>query len=88
MPKENALDALSTATFTLMLDNEKYPLEALHVEYPEYDGHEIKLVQRSQGSYTMTISYMVTPIPSQEDLELNAFDDEVSEELKVLGYME
>ena len=30
----------------------------------------------------------MTPIPSDEDLELDAFDDEVSEELKVLGYME
>ena len=31
---------------------------------------------------------MYVPIPSEEDLELDAFDDEVSEELKILGYME
>ena len=72
----------------MLVDGKERDLTALHIEYPEYDGRETKLMRGKLGQQTMTLSYTMTPIPSDEDLELDAFDDEVSEELKVLGYME
>lgn len=83
-----AMTALEELQISMIVDGKERDLTALHIEYPEYDGRETKLMRGKLGQQTMTLSYTMTPIPSDEDLELDAFDDEVSEELKVLGYME
>ena len=82
------MDALQEIQITMLINGKEQDLTALHIEYPEYDGRETKLMRSKFAQQTMTLSYSMTPIPSDEDLELDAFDDEVSEELKVLGYME
>jgi hypothetical protein len=84
----DAMDALQEIQITMLVNGKEQDLTALHIEYPEYDGRETKLMRSKFAQQTMTLSYSMTPIPSDEDLELDAFDDEVSEELKVLGYME
>ena len=83
-----AVTALDELHISMLVDGNERDLTALHIEYPEYDGRETKLMRGKLGQQTITLSYTMTPIPSDEDLELDAFDDEVSEELKVLGYME
>ena len=84
----DAMTALENLQVSMLVDGKERDLTALHIEYPEYDGRETKLMRGKLGQQTMTLSFTMTPIPSDEDLELDAFDDEVSEELKVLGYME
>ncbi len=84
----DAMSALEDVHISMLVDGKERDLTALHIEYPEYDGRETKLMRGKLAQQTMTLSYSITPIPSDEDLELDAFDDEVSEELKVLGYME
>lgn len=84
----DAMDALNEIQITMLVNGKEQDLTALHIEYPEYDGRETKLMRGKFAQQIMTLSYSMTPIPSDEDLELDAFDDEVSEELKVLGYME
>ena len=84
----DAMSALDELQITMLVNGKERDLNALHIEYPEYDGRESKLMRGKLEQQTMTLSYSVVPIPSDEDLELDAFDDEVSEELKVLGYME
>ena len=46
------------------------------------------LYKASVGGTTVTLSYAVMPLPKADDESLDAFDDEVSAELKVLGYVE
>lgn len=84
----DAMTALDEIHISMLVDGKERDLNPLHIEYPEYDGRETKLMRGKLEQQTMTLSYTMTPIPSDEDLELDAFDDEVSEELKVLGYME
>ena len=84
----DVMTALAELQVSMLVDGKERDLNPLHIEYPEYDGRETKLMRGKLEQQTMTLSYTMTPIPSDEDLELDAFDDEVSEELKVLGYME
>ena len=46
------------------------------------------LYKASVGGTTVTLSYAVMPLPKADAESLDAFDDEVSAELKVLGYVE
>ena len=84
----DAMAALEEIQVSMLVDGKERDLNPLHIEYPEYDGRETKLMRGKLEQQTMTLSYTMTAIPSDADLELDAFDDEVSEELKVLGYME
>ena len=88
MPSIDALEALQDIQVSIMVGDEERDLNSLHIEYPEYAGDFTKLQRGRLAQQTLTLSYAMLPIPSDEDLELDAFDDEVSEELKVLGYME
>ena len=46
------------------------------------------LYKASIAGTSVTLSYAVMPLPKADDETLDAFDDEVSAELKVLGYVE
>ena len=72
----------------LMIDGKKLPFTPSMSNIPPYEGQEMTLAKVKLLSHSAYISYMVVPIPSKENLELDAFDNEVSEELKILGYIE
>ena len=88
IPVAPALIAMQDLHAYMLIGSEKKELSPLHLDFPEYDGSATKLLKGNIGSHSVTMSYNVTAIPSDADLELDAFDDEVSEELKILGYME
>lgn len=88
MPTIDAAQALQDIHVSILVGDEERDLNSLHIDYPDYDGDYIKLQRGRLAQQTLTLSYAMLPVPSDEDLELDAFDDEVSEELKVLGYME
>ena len=88
MTTADAITALDDMHVSIMVEGEERDLNSLHIEYPAYNGEFTKLQRGRLSQQTVTLSYAMLPIPSDEDLELDAFDDEVSEELKVLGYME
>ena len=72
-----------------MIEGRRVPFKIIDKEdTPPYTGQNAPLAKARLDGHTAYISYMYLPIPSKEDLELDAFDDEVSEELKILGYME
>jgi hypothetical protein len=72
----------------LMINGKKLPFTPAMPNIPPYEGQDMTLAKAKMFSHSAYISYMVLPIPSKEDLELDAFDNEVSEELKILGYIE
>jgi len=84
----NAADIFSSMTAQLMIDGETVDFQNKLLSTPRYDGRETILSKVLFKSHKATISYAFLPIPDAKDLELDAFDDEVSEELKILGYME
>ncbi len=88
VPVKDAHTALQEIHISILVEGNETDLNPLHIEFPEYSGRTIKLLRGRQAQQTAIVSYAMIPIPSEEDLELDAFDDEVSEELKVLGYME
>lgn len=89
VPKGDPQKIFSGLVIELMIDGERIPFTFTNLQgTPSYNGQNITLAKARFEGHSAYISYMYVPIPSQEDLELDAFDDEVSEELKILGYME
>lgn len=89
VPKGDPQVVFQDFVMELMVEGKRVPFTPTNIsETPFYQGENIILGKARLGGHSATISYMYLPIPSKEDLELDAFDDEVSEELKILGYME
>ena len=88
VPKGDPQKIYSDLLLELMVDGKRVPFTSTNISTPPYQGERLTLGKARLDGHSAYISYMYLPIPSKEDLELDAFDDEVSEELKILGYME
>ena len=88
VPNGDPQEVFKDLTMELMIDGKKLPFTPSMSNIPPYEGQEMTLAKVKLLSHSAYISYMVVPIPSKENLELDAFDNEVSEELKILGYIE
>jgi arylsulfatase A-like enzyme len=88
VPQGNTLEALNSIEAYLMIDGKKEPFKTMQFEIPPYNSKEKKIMRSAIDGRTSYITYMMMPIPAEDDQTLNAFDDEVSEELKILGYVE
>ena len=93
VPNGDIKEALRAMEAYLIIDGERQPFTPIqgatpNGQIPTYNGTEQKLFRSSNKGRFAYINYAIMPIPNADDQELNAFDDEVSEELKILGYVE
>ncbi len=88
VPEGDMAQALSQMQAFLIIGDEKTSFTQINSTIPTFESRAKKLFRSSNHGRVSYITYMVMPIPNENDQEIDAFDDEVSEELKILGYVE